>query len=131
GKIILTDIELDLQVLQVSERHHIPLSAALAHKASGYELPIFYIALQNRPRHWRLDHGVLELRLRIRHLSPSLLYLPAQAVYLLLPWSKAYQSIYLLECLHARCEAVIAGLRIIQRHPRHQAFGYELLSTLQ
>ena len=71
GKVVLRDIELDLNVVEIGERDYRTARATFgaAGKLRGDQFALFGGALENRAAYGRADHGGIELRLGIIHLA--------------------------------------------------------------
>src|SRR5579871_1478959 len=131
GKIALINIQFNLQVVQIGHRYNIAFCTFVAHEAGGDELALLDIALEGCPIDGRLNNRVVELYLRIIKHALRLLYLCAQSVDLFLARADADQIIRLLQRIHLRDRAVVAGLRIIQRLLSHYPLLDEPLCTLE
>ena len=84
GEIVLADVELHFQIVQIGQRDHVALGAAIAHETGGDEFALLHGALQNRAGHRRADDGVARLRLGVGHHARACSHLAAQRIDLLL-----------------------------------------------
>ncbi len=110
GKIVLRDIEFDLEIVQIGQGDDQALRTAFgrAGKSRGHELAFFGGALKNGSSHRGADHGGVEQRLGIVRLTLSLLHGAAGARDLLLPRTNLGQ----LETLVQRIHPLLVGLEL-------------------
>ena len=70
GEIVLADVQFHFQIVQVGQRDHVALGAAVAHEAGGDELALLHGALQDGAGDRRADDGVVEIGLRVGDARP-------------------------------------------------------------
>ena len=131
GEIVLRDIEFDFQIVQVGERNHVALGAAIADEAGGDELALLDGAFQNGAGDGRANDGVGQVRLGVTDGAARLVDLAAQGIDLLLARSEFHQLVGLLQRVDAVQRVVVARLRVVHHLLRHHAVLEQALVALE
>src|SRR5579859_3699685 len=116
-KIVLADVELDLQIGQICQRDHRAARAAAiggGGELCGYEFAFFCGSFQDRSRYGSANLSGIELRFSISQLSLSLLQRAAGTGDLFLAWTYFGQAGCFLKRLHVLERGIVFHLRVVE-----------------